>query len=224
MPNILNIAHRGASGYCPENTLAAFYKAITLGADFIELDVQKTRDDALVVLYDTVFTDGLRVKDLSTGDLRKKIFAERGIEVPLLSEVMAAVYPRVGINIEIKAKGLIPQLLEVLAEVGCENVIISSFFHEILDNLKDSEPTINTGFLFNSFIDGQGVLDRIKSNLIIQKIDFINQDLISEVHAGKKLIYAWTVNEISDIEKMIDLGVDGIFSDYPDRVFSCLNR
>lgn len=233
---MLRIAHRGASGYCPENTLASFKKAIELGACAIEFDVQMTRDEEIVVIHDyslerttngkglVMDADSSYIKSLDAGSSFKDSF--KGEQVPTLDEVLKLVPKDILLNIEIKKLGLdhrevIPKILEIVNKNNrVLNTVYSSFDHNLLAELKNKGIS-NNGLLLNSAMINPW--DYIQTHdLDCESInisaDFINQALVEKAHLKGFKVYVYTVNS-PDIATLLEsFSVDGIFTNYIDTV------
>src|SRR5260221_182635 len=124
----LIVAHRGASGYEPENTLAAFERAIAMGAPMIELDVHLSKSDEVVVIHDYHTSDMQEVSKLTTQEL-KQYDVGKGERIPLLSEVLDLVHEKAILNIELKAHGTAKPVAELLKKWNPEKFVVSSFNH-----------------------------------------------------------------------------------------------
>ena len=184
-------AHRGASGYAPENTLDAFRKAVEMGADGIELDVQMTKDGELVVIHDETInrvSNGKGwVKDYTYEELKKFNFNKTHLEytkeeIPTLEQVYLLIKPtNLTINVEIKTgivfyPGIEERVLELTERLGMkERVIYSSFNHYTIRKIKESDPQAKTGMLYE---DG-----------IIDAVDYACEKY--HVRNGKELEYIW---------------------------------
>ncbi len=222
------IAHRGASGYKPENTLAAFKKALTMGVDMIELDVHVLKTGELVVIHDDTVdrtTDGTgHVVEFSFEQLRQ-LNAGGGQRIPLLSEVLDLVNRQVPVNIELKGKHTAKPVADVIkfyvAIKGWDedNFMVSSFnMHELRKFIK-MMPHIRTGALYEgqpsrflAFTKRKGTFS---ANL--ESVFITNKD-VYRAHSKGLMVYAYTVNDVHEAERMEEMQVDGIFSDYPDKV------
>jgi glycerophosphoryl diester phosphodiesterase len=225
----LCIGHRGAKGYSPENTLPSFEHAIKLGCDWIELDVYSVEGELLVIHDNTVdrTTNGMgAVKELSLDYLRG-LDAGDGAQVPLLKEVIDLVDRRVGINIELKGRDtaqLTSDLLHTCLDSGWrqEEFLLSSFNHHELA-LADS--AFRKGALIDRTFKNQW--DKA-AELGAWSINFnrknVTKALVTEAHEQGLKVLAYTVNEPDDIDQMLRFGVDGLFSDYPDRVRSKIDN
>ena len=236
------IAHRGAPAYAPENTLAAFKKAIALRSDILELDVHQTKDLRLVVIHDATVdrtTNGKgRVKDLTFEELHQldagswfsSAFA--GERVPLLDDVLDLTSDSVSLLIELKeGSNEYPDIEERVVRLVREKnvapyVIFKSFHDEVLDRLRQLAPDIprlKIVFLqvpFVSVIIGRGLDFGSILNDSVQYLQHhwfgLTEHFISEAHTKGYQVFAWDVNDMDRMKELILKGVDGIESDYPD--------
>jgi glycerophosphoryl diester phosphodiesterase len=228
------IAHRGASGHAPENTLAAFRKAVALGATFIETDLQLSRDARFVAIHDatvdrTTGTHGA-VHDLTLAELRRldagswfgSEFA--GERIPTLEEIFDFSKKHdVVFYLELKPSGSWGgehALIGALRESGeIPRAMIISFDSEILESLRKIEPTLMTGLLYEGQIEKP--LDRaveIGARQLAVRGDLVTPALLAEARKKDLQVVCWTVNHPAHMRLLIDAGVDGIMSDYPDRL------
>ncbi len=234
------VAHRGAAGYAPENTLAAFDKAVEMKSDYIEIDVQQSKDGELVIIHDTTVdrtTDGSgKVGDLTFEQLRTldagswmgKQFA--GEKLPTFDEILDRYHGKTGILIEIKAPELYPGIEErVAAELKERNldlpqnekIIIQSFNFESMKKMNKLLPKVPIG-----------VLTASKDNTSLQKLqefaeyaDYFNphysivtEELVDNVHTLGMKISSWTVRSQKTADFLLNMDVDAIITDYPDYV------
>jgi glycerophosphoryl diester phosphodiesterase len=229
-------AHRGASGYAPENTLAAFKLADDQGADGIELDVQMTSDGHLVVIHDETLdrtTDGHGwVKD-ATLDQIKQLDASMGDPdhpgqpIPTLTEVFDLLADSsMLINIEIKDgqvayPGIAEKVLELIDQRNWEyRITISSFNHITLAHIRQIGSLVYTGVLFQDVLyEPWNYAHQLWATALHPHFLYVDSvpDLIDESRNSLLEINVWTVNEIADIDRMLARGVDGIITNYPDR-------
>ena len=228
------IAHRGASGHAPENTLAAFKRAIALGASFIETDLQLSRDSRFVAIHDDTVnrtTNGQgKVHDLSLADLRRldagswfgSEFA--GERIPTLEEILEFSKKHdVVFYLELKPSGSWGgehALIGALRESGeIARTVVISFDAGILGALRRIEPTLMTGLLFDGQIDKP--LERaveIGARQLAVRSDLVTPALLTEARKKDLQVVCWTVNQPAHMRLLIEAGVDGIMSDYPDRL------
>ena len=225
MPDILNIAHRGASGHTPENTLLAFRLAIKQNADMIEIDVHQTKDGHIVVLHDEYLKTGILkkrfIKDMALKEVRK---ANKSI--PTLQQVLKLVKGKIKLNIEIKhGSGYYPDIERnvygfLKKERMLFDAIISSFDIDCLKNLRKISDDIIIGFLYNKK-EWKGALKkaidlRAYSFHVSEKI--LSEELIAKAHKKGMRLFVYTINDGNEMRRVIELGVDGIFTDFPDRL------
>ena len=224
----LCIGHRGACGYAPENTLASFARALELGVDMVELDVHVCKTGELVVIHD----ETLERTTNGSGAVADKTFAElsrldagRGERIPLLSEVFDLVARRAGINIELKgahtaapAAALIKKYKQV-SGWSDDEVLVSSLNPENLREFSRLMPQVKIG-LVTLTPPSEADINSCGAPLysIHQKHATITKQSLAEAKARHLAVFAWTVNAPADIQRLISLQIDGIFSDYPDRL------
>src|SRR5262249_1737359 len=231
---MLVIAHRGASGHCPENTLAAFKRAVSLGANFIETDLQLTRDAQFVAIHDDTVnrtTNGQgKVHDLTQAELRRldagSWFGSEftGERVPTLDEILEFSKKNdVVFYLELKPTGAWGgehTLIGALRQSGeIARAVVISFDARIIEALRKIEPTLMTGLLFDGQIDQP--LERaltIGARQLAVRGDLVTPALIAEAHRRDLQVVCWTVNQPAHMRMLIEAGVDGIMSDYPDRL------
>ena len=229
-------AHRGASGYAPENTLIAIKQAIEMKVDGIEIDIQLTRDGRIVLMHDwkvdrtttgrgyVYELDYNYIKSLDAGQWFTKDFI--GEVVPTLEEVLDILPQDMILNIEIKDTAryhskIEEKLLEVLKKYPdkFENIIVSSFHHDKIKKLQELEPKLKLALLTNSeFIEIEKYLstNELSSYSYHPEINHVSKEDIEKLHAKGIKIFVWTVNKEEDLNYLVELGVDGVISDYPD--------
>lgn len=220
-------AHRGASVDYPENTMRAFLGAKELGTDWIELDVQQTKDGQIIVIHDTNLkrTAGFdkytwevtyeEIKDLDAGSFMGKEFANE--KIPLLEEVVRwAKENHIRLNIELKPTGkeinFENSVLEIIQKYDfIHDCVITSQVYEVLEKVKAIDSNIQTVYVM-SLAYGNITSLTAADHFSIEATS-ITASLVKKVHKEGKQIYAWTVNTTENIEKMIDLNVDNIITD-----------
>lgn len=228
------IAHRGASGYAPENTMAAFKKAVAMGADMIEFDVQLTRDQKVVVIHDytldrTTDGDGLvndhTLEEIQAFDAGSWFGVEySGERVPTLDMVLEWLPSHVKANIELKSLAfrraeLVKPVVDVVRAHGkMSSVVFSSFDHTYIQELNQMGVTA-CGLLIGSkllkpwtYLKDNG-LDCVSINPSLDNVDL---DMVKGCHDAGLKVYVYTVNDRRIVNAFEALGVDGVFSDYPD--------
>lgn len=231
---MLIIAHRGASGELPENTLPAFAAALEAGADMCELDVQLSRDGAAVVIHDDTVertTNGTgavstmtlaEIRNLDAGVKFGAAFA--GTRIPTLDEVLTLAHGRCALNIELKSPGVEREVCRLVRAHGRFNdTIVSSFDWNLLAAVRRLEPSLALGVLAETQIEPmfEAAL-RLHAVSVNPRFDTVTPSMVERAHhAGLKLL-VWTVDAIMDIKRLIALGVDGIMTNYPARMAEIL--
>lgn len=234
---IVNIAHRGASGYAPENTFAAFDKAVQMKVDYIELDIQMSKDQKLVVIHDakvdrttngTGFIRDLtlqQLKQLDAGSWFDKKFKDE--RIPTLKEVIEEYGNKVGLLIELKNPSLYPGIEKKFIEVLSPYMLlespldikVQSFELETIKTIRNYFPMIAAGVILNRFVSYRELLTISKSaDFINIKKHYISGHLVMQAHQLGLMIYAWTVNDISNLKFLLDIGIDGAIVDYPELI------
>ena len=229
-------AHRGASGFAPENTLPAFEIAKALNVDGIELDVQMTKDGELVVIHDETIdrtSDGSGwVKDFTLAELRRFNFnnGKHGfgfVALPTLREVYEMFQGTdYVINVELKTSviaydGIEEKVHELTAEMGMENqVIYSSFSHASVLRMQEYVTEEKTAFLYSDgWLDvveygKQYDVDALHPALYYQELE----EMVKESHSKGMKVHVWTVNEEEHARLLRDMGVDAIITNHPGKI------
>lgn len=245
------IAHRGASGKAPENTLASVNKAWQLDSDAVEVDVHLSADNRIMVIHDanTARTSGenMLVRDSSSDELGKldvgsfKSGEFAGEKIPFLKDIIETIPADKKLFVEVKSsRKILPFLKKVIEQSGkADNIAIISFNMELLDRAKTQMPDIPMYWLVypekNQETDklqpyDASLIDKVvKSGLdgldVYHRV--LTENYVRNTHAAGLDVYVWTVNDREIIEKMYDIGVDGITTDYPAEAknhFQNLNK
>jgi len=237
---VLVIAHRGASGNAPENTLAAFRKAVALGATFIETDLQLSRDAHFVAIHDEAVNrttngqgavHGMTLTELRRLDAGSWFGSEfAGERIPTLEEILEFSKKNdVVFYLEIKPGGSWGgehALIGSLRESGeIPRVVVISFDAAIVLNLRKIEPTLMTGLLYDGQIENP--LDKavaIGARQLLVRGDLVTPALLAEARKKDLQVVCWTVNHPAHMRMLAAAGVDGIMSDYPDRLAAAVKR
>lgn len=220
---VLRIGHRGACGHAPENTLASIEKAISLGCDFTEVDVRRTADESLILLHDERVdrtTSGKGVAaEMTRADIRK-LDAGGGQVIPTLEEALAAAGGRIGLILELKAEGLVYDVCGTVRASGFPGgIIYASFLHDELQHVRRADPDARTLVLFKR-LPGNPAAEaaRLEATHVGLRFDTATQSLVKALRKARLTVFVYTVNKPADIAGMRALGVDGIVSNYPDRI------
>ena len=232
------MAHRGLSADAPENTLYAFSDAISVGADFIELDVQQTRDGVLVVMHDSNLkrTTGVNkdiwdvdyadIQNLDAGSWFDPAYANA--RIPTLEETLQFVDKRARLNIEIKptkhgSDTLEQDVAELITQYQYTDACyVTSFSYGSLKKVKEANPEIRTGYLM-SVAYGQFYSLKYADAFSLNKV-FVTSQVVNAAHQQGKQIFAWTVNSMSEVRSLCNLHVDSIITDDPVMVQNVISR
>lgn len=235
-----NIAHRGATGYAPENTIAGFDLAVDMKADYIEIDVQRSKDGELVVIHDTSVdrtTDGTGkvgdltfdyLRSLDAGSWKGEQFA--GEPIPTFEEILDRYHGKVGILIELKAPELYPGIEEQVADAlkernldkpQNEKIIIQSFNFESMKTMDQLLPKVPIGVLTSK--SGDTTAEALKefsayADWFNPSYGIVTEELVNQVHSLGMQIGSWTVRSQEAADFLFEMEVDAIITDYPDYV------
>ncbi len=234
------VAHRGASGHAPENTLAAFRRAVELGARFIETDLQLTRDSRFVALHDATVdrtTNGhgpvhrltsAQLRELDAGSWFGPEFA--GEKIPTLDEILA--FARefdVVFYLELKAGeawGLEHAVVAALRDAQEEaRAVILSFDSGMLASIRRTDATMMTGYLFDQ--PQADVIERamqVGARQLAPRGDLVTRELVAQARRADLHVVTWTINDPAHMRALIAAGIDGIMTDYPDRLIRIQNE
>jgi len=227
MKKLLCFAHRGASGHEPENTLSAVKRAVDLGADWIEVDVYAVEGELLVIHDDrlertTNWTGYVMERTLA---YLRSLDAGKGQRIPTLREVFECVDRRAGINVELKgpdtAYPAVTLINEYICDYGwsCNQFIVSSFNRRQLVGVKIMNPDIRTGVVVDG-IRRRYTRFAKKHDLfsVHPRVDLVNVKFIQRARELGLKIFVFTVNTSQEIARLERLGVDGIFTDFPELI------
>ncbi|HYF76231.1 MAG TPA: glycerophosphodiester phosphodiesterase [Symbiobacteriaceae bacterium] len=231
----LRIGHRGAAGTHPENTMVSFKRAVELGCDGVEFDIHRTKDGHLVVIHDAALgrtTNGrgfirdmtlAELKQLDAGSWKGAQFA--GEQIPTLRELIQGTPSTFKLFLEMKAgshhyPGIEVEILKVIKEEGARDRFqISSFDHKGLQQLRELDPDIPLGMLYScNLLDPVGMALAIGANALHPNWEWVTPGLVESAHKAGLQVNTWTVNLPQAIELIKYCGVDGIMSDFPDRI------
>lgn len=235
-----NIAHRGATGYAPENTIAGFDLAVDMKADYIEIDVQRSKDGELVVIHDTTVdrtTNGTGkvgdltfdfLRSLDAGSWKGEQFA--GEPIPTFEEILDRYHGKVGILIELKAPELYPGIEEQVADAlkernldkpQNEKIIIQSFNFGSMKTMDQLLPNVPIGLLTSNRVDTTA--EALKefsayADWFNPSYGIVTKELVNQVHTLGLQIGSWTVRSQEAADFLFEMEVDAIITDYPDYV------
>ncbi|CAA9198555.1 Glycerophosphodiester phosphodiesterase [Flavobacterium bizetiae] len=225
---MLKIAHRGARGYEPENTLKSFQKALDLNADGIELDVHLSSDGHLIVIHDETIdrtTNGKGFVNAFTLAELKTFLIDDQYEIPTLKEVFDLVNKKCLINIELKGLGTADKVAALIEEYIVDqnwnygHFIVSSFNWDLLQETSNLNSNIAIGVLTEEDVEkALAFAEVIEAHAIHPDYQLLNLENVQEIQEKGFLVLPWTVNNPEDIQKIKSYQVDGIISDFPDRL------
>jgi len=225
---MLKIGHRGARGYEPENTLLSFQKALDLGVDGIELDVHLSSDGVLVVIHDETVdrtTDGSGLVAEMTLDQLQELKTNKNQIIPTLVDVLNLVNRQCFVNIELKGIGTAKPVAELILDyITTKNwhyshYMVSSFDWKMLSETTQLNPKIPIAVLTETTIEeALAFAKKIKAIAINPDFQLLKVDTTSHLQQQGFQVFPWTVNEFKDIKTIQNYGVDGIISDFPDRI------
>ncbi len=219
----LRIGHRGAGGHAPENTLAAIERGIALHAHLVEFDVRTTHDGQLVLLHDATLdrtTNGHGpIADQLWSNI-KRVTGDGGQPLPLLADALRTASGRAGVLIEIKTEGIAEQICRMVKEVQFNGTVIyASFFHDELLKVRREEPQAQTMALIEAVPVNQTAFAKdAHASHVGVAFETLTPSFLRTLHDHSLQVFVYTVNEPADIETAKAMGVDGIISDYPERL------
>ncbi len=231
------IAHRGFSSVAPENSLPAFRKAIEVGADYFELDVQRSKDGKAMVIHDATIdktsSDGMtgEIVLMNSGELKNikvgypKKFGDQyaNEKIPTLKEALEVAKGKIKVCIEIKSYGLEEEVLDAVNDLKMnDQVIIFSFYYPVLAKIRQLDNDIPILYLISSAdemtIDYAKVIDA--KAIGVGGSTNLTKEYIELAHRQGVEVWQWTVNDEQEMKKLIDMGLDGLITDYPDKALA----
>ncbi len=228
MDKLFKIGHRGAKGHVAENTLESIQKALDIGVDAIEIDVHKCASGELWVIHDFTLdrtTDGSGEIAKRPAEVIRKLKVEGNYKIPLLTEVLDLIQGKCTINIELKglntAEGVCKEVQERVAtgKWKYSDFIISSFQQNELFKVRQLDEHIPLAVLSKASVPEAIELgEKLNAFAIHPSLGIITRDNTKLCQDNGFKVNVWTVNEREDIRRMIEFGVDGIISDYPNRL------
>lgn len=233
------IAHRGFSGIAPENTMIAFQKAIESGADYLELDVHKSKKGKLYVIHDSSVkrtssneAEGnisemtcKEIEDVRVGYSKKFDQSYKDETIPTLKEVLKLAKGKIKVCIEIKIYGIEKEILEMVKKLNMEKeVLIFSFHYPVLSKIRQLNPTIPILYLIDKA--DRTTIDYAKIiNINVIGVGYgtsLTKEFIKFAHKNGVKIWKWTVNDEKQMKQLISVGLDGLITDFPDKALKIL--
>jgi len=224
---MLKIGHRGVRGYELENTISSFKKAIELKCDMIELDVRLSKDKKLLVMHDDILdrtTNGKgRLAEKTLAEL-KKLKTNNNEELLTLEDALKFINKKTKVNIEIKGEKSYKELNKIIKKYlkkgwKYNDFLISSFNTHELESLRKIDKKIKIAVLSKKF--NKRILSfakKINAYSINLEVKAIKEKIVKKIHKNKIRIFAWIVNNKKEIQNLKKIKVDGIISDFPDKI------
>ena len=228
--NILRIGHRGSKGYVAENTLESIKHAILLGVNGIEIDVFKCLSGELVLSHENnlkrLTGKSGQLEKLTLGELKKFLVVGK-YKIPTLTDVLQTIETPLFVNIELKGLNTAQATSKIITNLSkstswrLENFIISSFNWNELEQFRSIDKNTPVGVLLSNSMSINEAIEfgkKINAQAIHPNFKLLNDKAVKKIKNNGFKIYTWTVNNEDDINFMKKLKVDGIISDYPDRI------
>ena len=238
MNTFVNYAHRGASAYAPENTMAAFKKAFQIGTNGIELDLQKTKDEKIVIFHD----DKIDEKSNGTGKISDYTYKEllefdfgswfskefENEKIVLFDDFMKEVSNKnLILAIELKEEGIEKEALEIINEYyNKDNIFITSFIYNALSNVRKLDKNIKIGWLIKEDINQKNILEltKISGNQICPPADLVSEEGIKLARENELSVRLWGVSNEEIMRKVYNLDIDGMTVNFPDKLNELIER
>ncbi len=229
----LVIAHRGASAYRPENTLAAYALAVEQGADMIEVDLHRTWDGVVVVTHDEELVGLGGTGEIADTDFEtlRRLDAGGGEPIPTLDEVLDGFGDRIAFNLELKRgtrgdyAGLERAALDAVRERGLlARTLFSSFYDPVLARLRHEEPAVRLGLLISKRYPHRAVerARALGAEALHPETLLAEPPLVEAAHAAALAVNVYTVNELTEMQRLLALQVEGLITNHPDRLRALL--
>jgi glycerophosphoryl diester phosphodiesterase len=245
----LIIGHRGNSGVAPANTMESIRQAVALGVDMIELDVRQTRDRVLILIHNDTLDettngkglvsdmDYANIKELDAGSWKNKIYA--GERIPTLMEALDFARGKVCLSLDLKDEAVIPAMLNAIKDADMVDGVVVCGCCEpqakaIWDLNKNITVVLNTDSKLDELAKCENKTDFIREYIhracrerfsaLNVSYRFVTEELIYQAHLRGLPVWTWTVDNISDMERLINMGVDAIYSNFPERLLQACNH
>jgi glycerophosphoryl diester phosphodiesterase len=228
--NILRIGHRGSKGYVAENTLESIKHAILLGVNGIEIDVFKCLSGELVLSHENnlkrLTGKSGQLEKLTLGELKKFLVVGK-YKIPTLTDVLKTIETPLFVNIELKGLNTAQATSKIITNLSkstswrLENFIISSFNWNELEQFRSIDKNTPVGVLLSNSMSINEAIEfgeKINAQAIHPNFKLLNEKTVKKIKNNGFKIYTWTVNNEDDINYMKKLKVDGIISDFPDKI------
>lgn len=233
---VMVTAHRGHERLAPENTRAAIQAAIDSGADYAELDVQRTADNQIVVIHDRdckrVAGDARQVRDLSLAEIRKLDAGSwfgppfAGEPIPTLIEILELARGKIKLNIELKLYGSDPKLSEEVARILHEqrfanDCIVTSLSYSALVEIRRFNPLLRTGLIVSAAV---GDVTKLDGEVVSVRADFLSDTVLKHARRQGQEVHVWTINDEKQMFRYLMRGIDNVITSEPDLMIAVRNR
>ena len=245
----LIIGHRGNSGVAPANTMESIRQAVALGVDMIELDVKQTRDCVLILIHNDTLDettngkgfvsdmDYASIRELDAGSWKDKRYA--GERIPTLMEALDFARGKVYLSLDLKDEAVIPAMLNAIKNADMvDDVVICGCCEpqakSIWDINKNITVVLNTDSKLDELAKRENKTDFIREYIhracrerfsaLNVSYRFVTEELIYRAHLRGLPVWTWTVDNISDMERLINMGADAIYSNFPERLLQVCNH
>lgn len=221
---MIRIGHRGAAAYAAENTILSIKKAIEIGVDFVEIDVQASSDGVIVLMHDKRVdrtTDGIGyVRELPWGELCKLRNLENGESIPRLEDALQEVRGHAHLMIELIDPSIVTHVITLVKQVSVlDEVLLASFHHKAVLAARTIAPKLRTLALMEAVpVLATAFAHDARCTHVGLSIDSITKEFVDELQETGLEVFAYTANDARDIEWLRLMGVDGIVSDRPDMI------
>ena len=228
--NVLRIGHRGSKGYVAENTLESINHAILLGVDGIEIDIFKCLSGELVLSHENdlkrLTGKSGQLEKLTLGELKKFLVVGK-YKIPTLTDVLKTIETPLFVNIELKGLNTAQATSKIITNLSkstswrLENFIISSFNWNELEQFRSIDKNTPVGVLVSNSMSINEAIEfgkKINAQAIHPNFKLLNEKTVKKIKNNGFKIYTWTVNSKDDINCMKKFKVDGIISDFPDKI------
>jgi len=228
--NVLRIGHRGSKGYIAENTLESINHAILLGVDGIEIDIFKCLSGELVLSHENnlkrLTGKSAQLEKLTLNQLKKFLVFGK-YKIPTLTDILTIIKTPLFVNIELKGLNIAQATSKIISDISTstswslEHFIVSSFNWDELERFRSIDKNTPVGVLVSKSMSINEAIEfgkKINAQAIHPNFKLLNDKAVKKIKNNGFKIYTWTVNDEDDINFMKKLKVDGIISDYPDRI------
>ena len=215
-------------GYETENTLASIEKALALGVDMIEVDVFQIRSGEIAVFHDErvdrLTNGGGSIEEYNYFDM-KRLTLDGGHKIPILQDVLKLVDHRVPLNIELKGRGTADNIHKIVSFYSekrgwqPDQFLVSSFDWDELRKYRELNATGRIAVLTEGDpLEALEVAAELQAEAINPQHTQLNAQNVAKIHEAGYKVYTWTVNDPAEFQRLVSIGVDGVFSDFPDKM------